>query len=142
MNLRKGIKVAIILVILMIPMLLFFWYYRFIPVKYIGYVVENHEFSSPGFYANLNVQTTKENLENAILEGAVCETENIEGKLKKMQNNQRIVMSWGKPIRFFYYFGDESNPIVYVKYKGEKIDNKVYYYTISYYGPIIDYVNY
>ena len=128
--------------ILMVPMLLFFWYYRYIPVKYIGYVVENRPVSTPGFYATLTVQTTKEHLEKAILEGVIGETENIKGKLEKMQNNQRIVVSWGKPIRFFYYFGNESDPIVHVKYKGEKIDNKVYFYTISYKGPIIDYVNY
>jgi len=96
----------------------------------------------PGYYATLTVKTTKENLEKAIVEGAYSETDSIENALGQLPQNKRMVVSWGKRIRYFYYYGSETNPTVHVKFKDGRIDNKIYFYTINYDGTIIDYVNY
>ncbi|MDD5872104.1 MAG: hypothetical protein PUD90_01380 [Clostridia bacterium] len=132
----------LIIIILFLIITIFTWYYRVIHVEYIGYAIENQNINVPGYYATLTVKTTKENLEKAIAEGAYSETDSIENALGQLPQNKRMVVSWGKRIRYFYYYGSETNPTVHVKFKDGRIDNKIYFYTINYDGTIIDYVNY
>ena len=141
MRLMKRVNCIKLLIIIMLFLIItiFTWYYRVIHVEYIGYAIENQNINVPGYYATLTVKTTKENLEKAIVEGAYSETDSIENALGQLPQNKRMVVSWGKRIR---YYGSETNPTVHVKFKDGRIDNKIYFYTINYDGTIIDYVNY
>lgn len=64
----------------------------------------------------------------------------LEDDLKEIDDDQRLIVSFGREISFFYRIRPFEP--VEVKYKNDKITNYVYVYKINYEGPIIDYTVY
>ena len=64
----------------------------------------------------------------------------VEEDLKDLDDDQRLMVSFGREISFVYRIRPFEP--VEVKYKNDKLTNKVYVYKINYGGPIIDYTIY
>lgn len=65
--------------------------------------------------------------------------EELYKKLEKLDNGQRVVLSIGKRIKYFYYYDEGPSPDVHVVYYTEDIKDRVYFYTVDYEGAMIDY---
>lgn len=86
---------------------------------------------------------TKESLLNWSEEAARKESfdvSELESDLKGIDDKQRLVISVGREISFFYRF--RLCKPVEVKYKNDKVTNDVYVYKVNYKGSIIDYTVY
>lgn len=86
---------------------------------------------------------TKESLLNWSEEAARKESfdvSELESDLKGIDDKQRLVISVGREISFFYRFRP-CKPVE-VKYKNDKVTNDVYVYKVNYKGSIIDYTVY
>lgn len=66
--------------------------------------------------------------------------DNLEEDLKDLDDNQRLIVSFGRELSFFYIIRPFEG--VEVKYKNNKVTNYVYVYKVNYKGPIIDYTVY
>lgn len=86
---------------------------------------------------------TKESLLNWSEEAArkdSFDVSELESDLKGIDDKQRLVISVGREISFFYRFR-LSKPVE-VKYKNDKVINDVYVYKVNYKDSIIDYTLY
>ena len=61
----------------------------------------------------------------------------VKEDLKDLDNHQRLMVSFGREISFFYRIRPFEP--VEIKYKNDEVNNTVYVYKINYDGPIIDY---
>ena len=60
--------------------------------------------------------------------------------MKDLDDNQRLIVSFGRELSFFYIIRPFEK--VEVKYKNNKVTNYVYVYKANYKGSIIDYMVY
>lgn len=64
----------------------------------------------------------------------------LEEELSDLEDGQRLIISFGREISFFYRIRPFKP--VEVKFKNDELKNEVYVYKINYDGPIIDYTIY
>ena len=88
---------------------------------------------SESFYAGYNVYFTKEWVLNN--NGLLMHELAIVDALNTQDESARTVISYGKPIKYFYRYKSDEVP----KYKNTKLKDEIYIYIIGYSGSIIDY---
>ncbi|MCR5736610.1 MAG: hypothetical protein K6G64_03055 [Eubacterium sp.] len=105
-----------------------------IPIKEIT-VFKSH-FKNPekgnGFYT-----FNKKTLLQWAKDADMFDTENLEKDMEGIDDEQRLIVSFGREISFFYRIRPFKP--VEVKYKNEEATNYVYVYLINYDGKIVDY---
>lgn len=129
-KIKKGLIIGLILIILVIIGM-----FHLIRIKEITRFECDHIINKPTFRC-----WTKESLinwsEDAEKKG-VFDVSELKNDLKDIDDNQRLIVSVGREISFFYRI--RPFKLVKVKYKNDKVTNYVYVYKVNYKGSIIDY---
>ena len=91
------------------------------------------------FYAGYNAYSAKEWVLNN--NGLIMHEQVVIDALNMLDESDRTVISFGKPIKYFYWYKNDEVPDVHVNYKNTELKNEVYIYVTEYSGVIIDYEN-
>ena len=110
-----------------------------IKVSPIAKDIITEKIDSASFYAGYNVFSTKEWVLNN--NGLIMHKQAIVDVLNMQDESARTVISFGKPIKYFYWYKSDEVPDVHVKYKNIELKDEIYIYVIEYNGEIIDYEN-
>ena len=132
---KKGIKIRIILLVLLFLVCITAAIVKIIFLKEVTrfdakYVIDKPNFCS--FSKESFIEWSRdENIRNKF------DVSGVEEDLKDLDDDQRLMVSFGSEISFFYRIRLFEH--VQVKYKNDKVSNKVYVYIINYDGTITDY---
>ena len=141
MKYKKIVITIIICIALLLFVILYVFNFRVIPVKSIT-SLETNNVDEESFSAMFTVRTAKEWIQDERIQEIYSHPEELYKKLEKMNDDQRVVISIGKRIKYFYYFAEGPSPDVHVVYYDEDIKNRAYFYIVNYKGSMIDYAHY
>lgn len=132
---KKGKKIRIIIIVLLFLICIPAAIVKVIFIKEMSRFDANFDINKPNFCSfskeSFIEWSRDENIRKKF------DVSGVEEDIKDLDDDQRLMVSFGSEISFFYRI--RLFEPVEVKYKNDKVSNKVYVYKINYDGPITDY---